>query len=106
MRSQKLLAYYQRQAVRKVLIWFCYDDQWSLNLGVGQRFSPKWLGSVSVGWDSGAGDKVSTVAQPRILQLGLAQYSPTSQYFISVGVKYYWLGDAKAQLAQAVVTIM
>ncbi|MEA1815684.1 long-chain fatty acid transporter, partial [Acinetobacter baumannii] len=28
--------------------------------------------------------------------------SPTSQYFISGGVKYYWLGDAKAQLgAQA-----
>lgn len=81
-----------------------YDDQWSLNLGVGQRFSPKWLGSVSVGWDSGAGDKVSTGGPSKgYYNLGVgAQYSPTSQYFISGGVKYYWLGDAKAQLgAQA-----
>ncbi|NUG00551.1 outer membrane protein transport protein [Acinetobacter oleivorans] len=81
-----------------------YDDQWSLNLGLGQRFSPKWLSSVSVGWDSGAGDKVSTGGPSKgYYNLGVgAQYSPTSQYFISGGVKYYWLGDAKAQLgAQA-----
>ncbi|RSR50346.1 long-chain fatty acid transporter, partial [Acinetobacter baumannii] len=81
-----------------------YDDQWSLNLGLGQRFSPKWLGSVSVGWDSGAGDKVSTGGPTKgYYNLGVgAQYSPTSRYFISGGVKYYWLGDAKAQLgAQA-----
>ncbi|MNM14524.1 Outer membrane protein transport protein (OMPP1/FadL/TodX) [compost metagenome] len=80
------------------------DDQWTLNLGVGQRFSPKWLGSVSVGWDSGAGDKVSTGGPTKgYYNLGIgAQYSPTSQYFISGGVKYYWLGDAKGQLgAQA-----
>ncbi|HCU75022.1 MAG TPA: long-chain fatty acid transporter, partial [Acinetobacter baumannii] len=81
-----------------------YDDQWSLNLGLGQRFSPKWLGSVSVGWDSGAGDKVSTGGPTKgYYNLGVgAQYSPTSQYFISGGIKYFWLGDAKAQLgAQA-----
>lgn len=31
-----------------------------------------------------------------------AQYSPTAQSFISGGVKYFWLGDVKAQLgAQA-----
>ncbi|MGE8644020.1 outer membrane protein transport protein [Acinetobacter vivianii] len=81
-----------------------YDDQWSANLGVGQRFSPQWLGSVSVGWDSGAGDKVSTGGPVKgYYNLGLgAQYSPTAQYFISGGIKYFWLGDAKGQLgAQA-----
>lgn len=25
------------------------------------------------------------------------QYSPTSQIFIAGGIKYFWLGDAKAQ---------
>ena len=81
-----------------------YDDQWSINLGVGQRFTPQWLGSVSIGWDSGAGDKVSTGGPSKgYYNLGLgAQYNPTSKYFISGGVKYFWLGDAKGQLgAQA-----
>ena len=32
--------------------------------------------------------------------LGLgAQFSPTPQTFIAGGVKYFWLGDAKAQSA-------
>lgn len=30
--------------------------------------------------------------------LGL-QYSPAANYFIAGGVKYFWLGDAKAQSA-------
>lgn len=81
-----------------------FEDQWSGNLGIGQRLSPKLFGSVSVGWDSGAGEKVSTGGPSKgYYNLGLgAQYSPTSQYFISGGVKYFWLGDAKGQLgAQA-----
>lgn len=80
------------------------DDQWTLNLGIGQSFSPKWLGSISVGWDSGAGEKVSTAGPVKgYYNLGIgAQYSPSPQYFISSGIKYYWLGDAKGQLgAQA-----
>lgn len=81
-----------------------YKDQWSANIGVGQRLSPKLFGSVSVGWDSGAGDKVSTGGPVKgYYNLGLgAQYSPAANYFISGGVKYFWLGDAKGQLgAQA-----
>lgn len=81
-----------------------YDDQWSANLGIGQRLSDKWSGSVSVGWDSGAGERVSTGGPAKgYYSVGLgAQYSPTSKYFISGGMKYLWLGDAKGQLgAQA-----
>ncbi|MDQ9037268.1 long-chain fatty acid transporter [Acinetobacter seifertii] len=80
------------------------NDQWTVNLGIGQSFSQKWLGSISVGWDSGAGDKVSTAGPVKgYYNLGIgAQYSPSPQYFISSSLKYYWLGDAKGQLgAQA-----
>ncbi|ENW93412.1 hypothetical protein [Acinetobacter sp. NIPH 298] len=81
-----------------------FEDQWSGNLGIGQRLSPKLFGSASVGWDSGAGEKVSTGGPSKgYYNIGLgAQYSPTPQYFISGGMKYFWLGDAKGQLgAQA-----
>ena len=52
----------------------------------------------------GAGERVSTGGPAKgYYSVGLgAQYSPTSKYFISGGMKYLWLGDAKGQLgAQA-----
>lgn len=75
------------------------DDQWSVNAGVGRKLNDKWAGNVSVGWDSGAGDPVTTLGPTEgywNVGLGL-QYSPTPQTFIAGGVKYFWLGDAKAQ---------
>ncbi|MFW2003354.1 transporter [Acinetobacter ursingii] len=75
------------------------DDQWSANVGVGRKFTDKWAGNVSVGWDSGAGDPVTTLGPTEgywNVGLGL-QFSPAANYFIAGGVKYFWLGDAKAQ---------
>ena len=77
------------------------DDQWSANVGVGRKFNDLWAGNVSVGWDSGAGNPVSTLGPTEgywNVGLGL-QYSPTPATFIAGGVKYFWLGDAKAQAA-------
>ena len=31
------------------------------------------------------------------------QYSPAENYFVQAGVKYFWLGDAKAQTGGNVV---
>ena len=77
-----------------------YDkDQWSVTAGVGRKFTEQWAGNVSVGWDSGAGNPVSTLGPTEgywNLGLGL-QFSPTPATFIGGGVKYFWLGDAKAQ---------
>lgn len=75
------------------------EDQWNVNVGVGRKFSEKWAGNVSVGWDSGAGNPVTTLGPTEgFWDLGVGvQYSPTPQTFISGGVKYFWLGDAKAQ---------
>jgi long-chain fatty acid transport protein len=75
------------------------DDQWSVNAGVGRKLSEQWAGNVSVGWDSGAGNPVTTLGPTEgYWNLGLGvQYSPTPATFIAGGVKYFWLGDAKAQ---------
>ena len=77
-----------------------YDkDQWSVTTGIGRKFSDKWSGVASVGWDSGAGNPVTTLGPTEgYWNVGLgAQYSPAPNYFVSGGVKYFWLGDAKAQ---------
>lgn len=78
-----------------------YDDQISANLGVGRKLSPKWGGNVSVGWDSGAGELVSTQGPVNgywNVGAGL-KFNPQPNYDISFGVKYFWLGDAKSQSA-------
>lgn len=75
------------------------DDQISATVGVGRKLTEHWAGNVSVGWDSGAGNPVTTLGPTEgYWNLGLGvQYSPTAQTFIAGGVKYFWLGDAKAQ---------
>ena len=75
------------------------DDQWSINTGIGRKLNDQWAGNVSVGYDTGAGDPVSTLGPTEgYWNLGVGvQYSPTPATFISGGVKYFWLGDAKAQ---------
>ena len=75
------------------------DDQYTVTAGIGRKINDQWAGNVSVGWDSGAGNPVSTLGPTEgYWNLGLgAQFSPTPQTFIAAGVKYFWLGDAKAQ---------
>ena len=75
------------------------DDQISATVGVGRKLNDLWSGTVAVGWDSGAGNPVSTLGPTEgYWNLGLGvQYSPTPQTFIAGGVKYFWLCDAKAQ---------
>jgi long-chain fatty acid transport protein len=77
------------------------DDQISATVGVGRKLSEQWAGNVSVGWDSGAGNPVTTLGPTEgYWNVGLgAQFSPTPQTFIAGGVKYFWLGDAAAQPA-------
>ncbi len=82
-----------------------YDkDQWSATGGVGRKFNEKWAGNVSVGWDSGAGNPITTLGPTDgywNVGLGL-QFSPAPNYFIAGGVKYFWLGDAESQTAAQV----
>lgn len=75
------------------------DDQYTATVGVGRKVNDQWAGNVSVGWDSGAGNPVTTLGPTEgYWNVGLGvQYSPTPSTFIAGGVKYFWLGDAKAQ---------
>ncbi|BAP35900.1 putative transporter [Acinetobacter guillouiae] len=75
------------------------DDQYTVTAGVGRKINDLWSGTIAVGWDSGAGNPVSTLGPTEgYWNVGLGvQYSPTPATFIAGGVKYFWLGDAKAQ---------
>ena len=77
------------------------DDQISATVGVGRKVNDKWAGNVSVGYDSGAGNPVSTLGPTEgNWNVGLGvQFSPAPNYFISGSVKYFMLGDAEAQPA-------
>lgn len=75
------------------------DDQWTATVGLGRKLNDQWAGNVSVGYDSGAGELVSTLGPTEgYWNVGIGmQFSPTPATFIAAGVKYFWLGDAKAQ---------
>ena len=81
------------------------DDQWSATVGLGHKFNNKWSGTAAIGWDSGAGNPVTTLGPTEgYWSVGLgSQYSPAENYFIQAGVKYFWLGDAKAQTGGNIV---
>ncbi|RKG55055.1 transporter [Acinetobacter cumulans] len=74
------------------------DDQISVNAGVGRKFNDKWGANLSVGWDSGAGNPVTTLGPTEgYWSVGTGvRYNPAKNYFIGAGVKYFWLGDADA----------
>ena len=84
--------------VRQNLIDYS-DDQYSVTTGLSHKFNSKWAGTAAVGYDSGAGNPVTTLGPVEgNWNVGLgAQYSPAESYFIAAGVKYFWLGDATAQ---------
>ena len=81
------------------------DDQYSITTGLSHKFNNKWSGTAAVGYDSGAGNPVTTLGPTEgYWNVGLGgQYSPAENYFIQAGVKYFWLGDAKAQRGTDIV---
>lgn len=81
------------------------DDQWSANIGLSHKFTDKWSGSASAGWDSGAGNPITTLGPTEgYWSVGVGgQYNPTPSTFLQAGIKYYGLGDAKAQTGGRIV---
>lgn len=75
-------------------------DQWSAELGLGKKLSDKLAVSGSVGYDSGAGNPVSTLGPIKgYYSVGLgAKYNLTPNWSVSAGGKYLKFGDATAQL--------
>lgn len=76
------------------------EDQWLVELGLAKRLAPALAVSGTVGWDSGAGNPVTSLGPTEgYYSAGLgAKYNVTENWAISAGGKYLWLGDAKGQL--------
>lgn len=75
-------------------------DQWQAEIGIGKKLSDKLSVLGNVGYDSGAGNPVSTLGPIKgYYSVGVgAKYNITPQWSISLGGKYLKFGDATAQL--------
>lgn len=83
-----------------------YDkDQYSANIGIGRKLTPQVSGTVSVGWDSGAGNPITSLGPTDgFYSLGVgARYSPVEHIDLSLGVRYLMLGDAEAKVSSGTV---
>ena len=83
-----------------------YDkDQWQVELGLAKRLAPKFAVSGTVGWDSGAGNPVTSLGPIEgYYSAGLgAKYNLTDNWAISAGGKYLWFGDAEGQIPSKVI---
>ncbi|MGP4789784.1 OmpP1/FadL family transporter [Psychrobacter sp. 1Y11] len=76
------------------------DDQWQVELGLAKRLTPALAVSGNIGWDSGAGNPVTSLGPIEgYYSAGLgAKYNVTENWAVSAGGKYLWFGDAKGQL--------
>nr|WP_314371136.1 outer membrane protein transport protein [uncultured Acinetobacter sp.] len=74
-------------------------DQYTVTLGLGRQLTERWSIASDMGWDSGTGNPASTLGPMKgYWSFGLgAQFNPTPNYFIAAGVKYFWLGNTKAE---------
>lgn len=76
------------------------DDQWQVELGLAKRVADNLAISGTVGWDSGAGNPVSSLGPVEgYYSIGLgAKYNVDKNWAVSVGGKYLKFGDANGML--------
>ncbi|MGP5526992.1 outer membrane protein transport protein [Psychrobacter celer] len=85
----------------KGLALVSYDkDQWQVELGLAKRLAPKFAVSGTVGWDSGAGNPVTSLGPiDGYYSVGLGgKYDITENWAVSAGGKYLRFGDADGQI--------
>ncbi len=76
------------------------EDQWQVDVGLGKRLTPKLAVSGVVGWDSGAGNPVTSLGPVEGYWSvgGGAKYNVTDEWAVSLGGKYLMFGDATGSL--------
>ncbi|MGO3218381.1 OmpP1/FadL family transporter [Psychrobacter celer] len=76
------------------------DDQWQVELGLAKRLTPALALSGNIGWDSGAGNPVTSLGPIEgYYSVGLGgKYDITENWAVSAGGKYLWFGDAEGQI--------
>jgi len=74
-------------------------DQYSVTLGLGHQLADRWSIASDISWDSGTGNPASALGPMKgYWSVGIgAQFNPMPNYFVAAGVKYCWLGDARAE---------
>lgn len=74
-------------------------DQYSATVGLGYELNKKWSFFSDLSVDSGTGNPASPLGPVnKSWGLGLGfKYNPNSNYFISGGVRYFWLNDTTTQ---------
>ncbi|MGP5058981.1 outer membrane protein transport protein [Psychrobacter celer] len=85
----------------KGLALVSYDkDQWQVELGLAKRLAPKFAVSGTVGWDSGAGNPVTSLGPIEgYYSVGLGgKYDITENWAVSAGGKYLRFGDADGEI--------
>lgn len=83
-----------------------YDkDQWQVDIGVGKRLTPKLAVSGVVGWDSGAGNPVTSLGPVDGYWSvgGGFKYNVTPEWAVSLGGKYLMFGDATGSLPDGTI---
>ena len=75
-------------------------DAWTAEVGLGKKLSPQLAISGAVGYDSGAGNPITSLGPVEgNWNVGLgAKYNLTPEWAVSGGVKYLMFGDAKAKI--------
>lgn len=92
---------YSKASVPEGLPLLSYEkDQWKVDVGLAKRFNEKLAGSFVVGYDSGAGDPVSSLGTIEGFYSigGGVKYNVTPEWAVSLGGKYLKFGDATGQL--------
>ena len=81
------------------------EDQWLVELGLAKRLTPALAVTGNIGWDSGAGNPVTSLGPIEgYYSAGLgAKYNLTDNWAISAGGKYLWFGDAEGQIPSKVI---
>ena len=76
------------------------DDQWQVELGLAKRVAPALAISGTVGWDSGAGNPVTSLGPiDGYYSVGLGgKYDITENWAVSAGGKYLRFGDADGEI--------
>lgn len=73
-------------------------DYYTLSAGVGHRFSDSWAGAITVGYENDDGAIASNLApHDGMLSLGLGATYTAGPAEVTLGARYFWLGDATTQ---------
>ena len=75
------------------------SDIWTYELGLGRRFNENWSGAVILGYEKDEGDIVGNLSgKDGFFSYGLAATYETPEWEITVGIRYFDIGDTNSNV--------